>query len=195
MGTLWGTPLILNPSGNNYVVVGSTNVTFGRFSVHGSGTTYTPVAMHDTDSAAGTTMLCNIVRNGASVGSIGTSLTATQFNTSSDYRLKVLLGDGRADAVKRVMRWNVHKGYFKAEPELIVNFFVAHELQEVNPTAVTGQKDAMRALVNYDSSGIETGRETVPDYQSVDHSKLIPDIAAALQCALERIAALEDKLS
>ncbi|NBW23753.1 MAG: hypothetical protein EBR82_88990 [Caulobacteraceae bacterium] len=49
-----------------------------------------------------------------------------------------------------------------------IDFFVAHELQEVVPSAVTGEKDA----VNEDST---------PKYQMVDKSALIPLLTKAIQ--------------
>ena len=55
---------------------------------------------------------------------------------------------------------------------------MAHELAEVVPEAVTGEKDAVDA-------------EGKPVYQGIDQSKLVPLLTAALQEALARIESLE----
>ena len=50
--------------------------------------------------------------------------------------------------------------------------FIAHELKEVIPLAVIGEKDAMKV----DESG-----ETVPAYQTVNRETLIPYLVSAIQ--------------
>ena len=56
--------------------------------------------------------------------------------------------------------------------------FIAHELQEIIPEAVAGEKDA----VNPDGS---------ISPQGIDQSKLVPLLTAALQEAIGRIETLE----
>jgi len=63
--------------------------------------------------------------------------------------------------------------------------FIAHELEDVEPDAVTGQKDAMMPDL-MDPEG-----PLVPDYQGVDNSYLIPDLVATVQGLLARVAELE----
>jgi hypothetical protein len=60
--------------------------------------------------------------------------------------------------------------------------FIAHELQEVVPSAVTGTKDAIDADGN-------------PDYQSVDYSKLVPTLVSAMQEQQTLIEALQARLT
>jgi len=110
------------------------------------------------------------------VGSIHTTATATTYNTSSDQRLKHAIAT-LAGALERVralrpvaFRWN-------ANDELGVGF-LAHELQQVIPDAVTGEPDA----VNDDG--------TVRP-QQVDNSKVIPWVVGALQDVILRLEALE----
>jgi hypothetical protein len=117
------------------------------------------------------------------VGSISVTGSATAYNTSSDYRLKEnvrAMTDGLAtvSALKPVRYdWISDKSTSEG--------FIAHELQEVIPQTVTGEKDA----VNEDGS-------IKP--QGVDYSKLVPHLVAACQelkaeldAAKARIAALE----
>lgn len=104
--------------------------------------------------------------SGTIVGSISVTGSATSYNTSSDYRLKnsvVPMTNGLAtiSALRPVSyKWNVDGSYGEG--------FIAHELQEVIPVAVLGEKDA----VNEDGS-IKA--------QSVDYSKIVVHLVAAIQ--------------
>jgi hypothetical protein len=118
--------------------------------------------------------------NGA-VGSISTSASATAYNTSSDYRLKenVVDLDG---AIARLNQLPVHRFNFKADPDTVVDGFIAHEAQEVVPECVTGTKD-------------EEDENGDPVYQGIDQSKIVPLLTAALQEAIAKIEVLESKVA
>ena len=138
------------------------------------------------------------------VGSISVTGSATAYNTSSDYRLKedwvaVANASTRVNALKPVnFAW-------KADGSR-VDGFLAHELAEVVPEAVTGSKDAMRdeeyevsPAVLDDEGAVVTpavmGTRSVPDYQGIDQSKLVPLLTAALQEALAAIESLTARVS
>jgi len=110
------------------------------------------------------------------VGSIYASGTATVYNTSSDYRLKDVIGE-ITDASTRVLALKPIRFSWKSSGEE-VDGFLAHEVQDIVPEAITGLKDAVDADGN-------------PEYQGIDQSKLVPLLASALQDALKRIATLE----
>ena len=59
--------------------------------------------------------------------------------------------------------------------------FLAHEVSSIVPEAVMGTKDGTKTQDTFNDSGDVTGSETVPDYQSVDQSKLVPLLVKALQ--------------
>jgi hypothetical protein len=134
------------------------------------------------------------------VGSIVTNASATAYNTSSDYRLKenVVPMTGSIDRLKdlKPSRFN-----FKADTDKTVDGFLAHEAGEVVPECVSGIKDAMRdeeyevtpAVMDGDTVVTEAvmGTRSVPDYQGIDQSKLVPLLVAALQEAIARIEVLE----
>ena len=106
------------------------------------------------------------------VGEISTNGTSTSYTTASDYRLKedwVAVADAstRVNALKPVNFAWISSGER-------VDGFLAHELAEVVPEAVTGEKDAVDAEGN-------------PQYQGIDQSKLVPLLTAALQEALAKI--------
>ena len=139
---------------------------------------------------------------GSKIGSISSNNSTVAYNTSSDYRLKedwVAV----ADASTRVNALKPINFAWKATGER-VDGFLAHELAEVVPEAVSGEKDAMRdeeyevtpaVKATYDEEGNEltpaveaiTGTRSVPDYQGIDQSKLVPLLTAALQEALAKI--------
>jgi hypothetical protein len=107
------------------------------------------------------------------------------YNTTSDYRAKTVNGLVQ-NALAKVALLKPSTGRMNGA-SLDIEFFVAHELQEVVPSAVTGEKDA----VNEDST---------PKYQMVDKSALIPLLTAAIQeqqvlitSLTARIVALESK--
>ncbi len=111
-------------------------------------------------------------------GSITTDTVNTSYNITSDYRLKenVRPIDGALD---RLQQLNPVKFSWKQAPSIESEGFIAHELQEVVPSAVTGQKDAEK--------------DGQPEYQGVDLSKLVPLLVSAVQELSARVAALENK--
>ncbi|MEL0013803.1 MAG: tail fiber domain-containing protein [Rhodospirillales bacterium] len=83
---------------------------------------------------------------GTAVGSITSNTSATQYNTSSDYRLKENLTP-LTGALDRLDALPVYRFNFKADPDTTVDGFVAHEVQAHVPEAITGEKDAMKTVV------------------------------------------------
>ena len=125
--------------------------------------------------------IASFYRQTTQVGTISVTTTATAYNTSSDYRLKenVVPLDG---AITRLNQLPVHRFNFIADPDTVVDGFIAHEAQAVVPECVTGEKDAV------DDDGN-------PVYQGIDQSKLVPLLTAALQEAVAKIESLEARLT
>jgi len=115
------------------------------------------------------------------VGSITTNGTATSYATSSDYRLKENVVP-LTGAIDRLQQIPVHRFNFIADPDKILDGFIAHEAQAIVPECVIGDKDAV------DDEGN-------PVYQGIDQSKLVPLLTAALQEALVKIETLEARLT
>jgi hypothetical protein len=113
-----------------------------------------------------------------SVGSITTNGSNTAYNTLSDYRLKENITE-ITDGINRVKQLNPSRFNFISDPDKIVDGFIAHEVSDIVPEAITGEKDA----VNEDGSIIPQG---------IDQSKLVPLLTAALQ---ESIALIESQQS
>jgi len=106
---------------------------------------------------------------------------SVSYNTSSDYRRKqndVAITDGIAKVKNlRPIRFN-----WIEQPEITEDGFFAHEAQEVVPNSVFGEKDAV-------------DKDGKPDYQVMDHSKLVPLLTAALKEAIAKIETLEAKVA
>jgi hypothetical protein len=114
-------------------------------------------------------------------GTVSISGATTTYGSVSDYRLKENIAP-ISGAASKVSQLKPSKFNFIEFPEQTVDGFIAHEVQEVVPEAVIGSKDAID----------EDGK---PIYQSIDQSKLVPLLTAALQEALAKIETLEQRLS
>jgi len=138
-------------------------------------------------------------RGGTNIGGITTSASSTSYNTSSDYRLKenIVNLDNAVDRLKQIP---VYQFNFTADANVTVDGFIAHEVSEVVPEAVSGEKDGMRneeyeitpAVLDDMGNTIEDavmGTREVPQYQGIDQSKLVPLLTKAIQ---EQQAIIED---
>ena len=126
-------------------------------------------------------------------GKITSSHYSTQYSTSSDYRLKediqpIANATARLLAIEAVnFRW--------IDGQQRSDGFIAHELQEHLPEAVTGTKDATEevteTVVAEDGTESEVTR-TIDALQGVDQSKLVPLLVKTIQELEARITALEN---
>ncbi len=136
------------------------------------------------------------------VGSISTSGSATAYNTSSDYRLKENVVP-MSDSLQRIGNLKPSRFNFIADDSVVVDGFIAHEVEEVVPEAISGEKDAMRdeeyevtpAVLDDDGNEVTPavmGTRSVPEYQGIDQSKLVPLLVGAVQELTARLEALEN---
>ena len=133
--------------------------------------------------------------NNAIVGSITrVNDSSIAYNTTSDYRLKENVVEV-TDGIDRIKLLKPSKFNFIADPSTTVDGFLAHEVQDIVPEAITGTKDGMRTEDVYDEDGNVTGTQEVPDYQGIDQSKLVPLLTAALQEAIAKIETLEARVA
>jgi hypothetical protein len=135
-------------------------------------------------------------------GSISVYTNSVTYNTSSDYRLKEnVVTDW--DATTRLKQLRPSRFNFIADAETTVDGFLAHEVQDIVPEAITGTKDAMRdeeyevtpAVLDDDGNVVTEavmGTRSVPDYQGIDQSKLVPLLVKTIQELEERITTLEN---
>jgi len=148
-----GTTLTDNPLGGFILYVASSNsqLMIGHESGTGTGTNYQKYNL------AGATV--------GTISQVGT--TGVAYNTTSDYRLKENVAP-ITGALNKVAQLKPCTYTWKSAPDEIGEGFIAHELQEVCPQAVTGHKDAV------DENGD-------PKYQAIDTSFLVATLTAAIQ--------------
>jgi hypothetical protein len=77
---------------------------------------------------------------GGEVGSVTTGASSTAYNTSSDYRLKENVSYD-FDATTRLKQLKPARFNFIADADTTVDGFLAHEVSNVVPEAITGEKD------------------------------------------------------
>ena len=135
------------------------------------------IAMRNSSSATRTHMLFQNVYG--TVGSVSTASTGTNFNTTSDYRLKENVIDYDETLATTLVK-NLHPVEFNfiVEPETTCHGFIAHEVGTIDPTVTAGTKDAVDEYGNI-----------IP--QGVDQSKLVPHLVACIKGLIARIEALE----
>jgi len=106
-------------------------------------------------------------RDSTQVGNISVTSSATAYNTSSDYRLKENVIE-MTGALDRVDQLKPSRFNFIIDGDTTVDGFLAHEVADVVPEAITGEKDAV-------------DEEGNPMYQGIDQSKLVPLLVGAIQ--------------
>ena len=97
--------------------------------------------------------------NGTPVGNITSTGSTTSYNTSSDYRLKEDYKEIKG--LEKVLAINVYDFKWKNN-EFRMDGVIAHELQDILPYAVSGEKDGK-------------------DFQMVDYSKIVPILVKSIQ--------------
>jgi len=115
------------------------------------------------------------------VGTIVTNGSLTAYNVSSDRRLKENISPLN-NALSTILALKPSEFNYIADPSTQIQGFIADELQQVVPHAVTGEKDALDA-------------EGKPIYQGVDASFLVPHLVAAIQEQQALITTLQTQVA
>ena len=139
------------------------------------------VFLNDNEASGSTGDIVGFGKNTTTVGSITVTTSATQYNTSSDYRLKENVTDV-TDGITRLKQLAPKRFNFIADANKTVDGFIAHEVSSVVPEAIAGEKDEVDADGN-------------PKWQGIDQSKIVPLLTAALQQAITKIETLETKVA
>ena len=190
-------------------------------------------------SPAGTASL-SFRYNNSQKGSIGLTSTTVSYNSNSDYRLKEnIVTDW--DATTRLKQLKPSRFNWISDADTTVDGFLAHEVSDIVPEAITGEKDATKTLSNvvlnsdnqvigedvseddwtagkadavlwaeedelpegvsvgdvktpstYPSDSTWEASHTVPVYQVIDQSKLVPLLVKTIQELEARITTLEN---
>jgi len=234
----------IDSSGNLLVGTTSGPITSGKgTALAPSSLDRTLIVMTSSSVATGVELIQFRNPNGQ-VGFIGTNASSTTYQTFSDYRMKENV-TGITDGIERVKQLNPSRFNFIVDADTTVDGFLAHEVSDIVPEAISGEKDAMKDEeyvatpatgeiytpaqgATFDEEGneltaatdkvvhstdveepdtLEEGRKwrettkavmatrTVPQYQGIDQSKLVPLLTAAIQEAVAKIEALETRVA
>jgi hypothetical protein len=176
------TPRARITSGGDFCVNTTSKIYEGLISVSfdgNGGSGDQGIALIDTNASLNGDYLLFVNSAGNVAGKITHNGTTTvAYTTSSDYRLKNTIAPITGALAKVALlkpctyKWNVDGSDGQG--------FIAHELAEVVPDCVVGEKDAVDA-------------EGKPRYQGVDTSFLVATLTAAIQELTARVAQLESK--
>jgi hypothetical protein len=158
----------------------TTGIGYGRVNFTSTVTTGYPAVFYHDDGGG----------SPSAVGSISNSSSATSFNTSSDYRLKEDLKDFNGlDKISKIKTYD-----FKWKNDNSRSYGVlAHELQEIIPQAVTGEKDGMTIQKETNEEGEVIDKEVI-NPQNVDYSKIVPVLLKSIQEQQEIIEDLKKRI-
>jgi hypothetical protein len=172
----------------------------GTALVANSGGSGVPLLLHRTANSG---QIALFYRSGANVGNISVATSSTSYNTSSDYRLKENVVD-LTGASARVNQLDVKRFNFIADDtNTLVDGFLAHEVATVVPEAINGTHNEVEVWkadeelpdgVSAGDNKLDDDGNTIPVYQGIDQSKLVPLLTAALQEALSEIASLKTRV-
>ena len=122
-----------------------------------------------------------IVNANGMVGAVRTSGSTTTYNSLSDYRTKTNV-QPLSNALVIISQMKPVRFNFKADLDKDIEGFIAHELQECAPNAVTGEKDAVFADGSINP-------------QCIDMSFLVPFLVAGMQDLSAENTALKQSLA
>jgi hypothetical protein len=169
----------IDSSGN--LLVGATSVTGAKFLVAGNFDSNFGQRINGTNSTTG--YMIQFQAQGTERGYIVSTSGGTTYATSSDYRLKNTVSPmtgalAKVAALKPcTYKWNSDGSDGQG--------FIAHELAEVCPQAVTGEKDAVNEDGSIKAQGIDTS------FLVATLTAAIQEQQALIQTLTARVAALE----
>ena len=190
---------------NNNLLVGTTSTTGGKVCTENSGvnTAGVPLETKSTTTGVGNVYAATFYNGATFSGSITVNGSSTAFNTSSDYRLKENVTDV-TDGITRIKQLAPKRFNFIEDSDTTIDGFLAHEAQTVVPEAITGTHNELEVWTDGEElpDGVSVGDNkldddgnTIPKYQGIDQSKLVPLLTAALQEAIAKIEILETKVA
>ena len=134
--------------------------------------------------------------------SLNTSANTTAYNETSDYRIKENVV-GITSALDKINQLRPVNFNFIGK-SVKLDGFLAHEVQEVIPYAVTGEKDAVKTVKDGDQSDDGTkeaadriatlSTKEIPALQQLDKTKLITLLTASVQELSAKNDALEARI-
>jgi len=171
----------------------------GTYFARSSNVSTMPIYLRFLKTYSGVRTATENYHDGTNVGGILFDNSSTTFSTSSDYRLKEnVVTDW--DATTRLKQLKPSRFNFKIDADKTVDGFLAHEVSSIVPEAVTGIKDELQVWedgeklpegVSVGDNKLDDDGNTMPKYQGIDQSKLVPLLVKTIQELEARITALE----
>ena len=127
--------------------------------------------------------------------------TTVSYITSSDYRLKENVSYD-FDATTRLKQLKPARFNFIEEPNKTVDGFLAHEVSDIVPEAISGEKDELQVWkegeelpegVSVGDNKLDENGNTIMQIQGIDQSKLVPLLVKTIQELEARIEVLENE--
>ena len=216
LGAHSGTYSFAHNTYQHAAVFGANSTPNGSFVVEdydvssGIGNTVLRLYLRDQDPATNAVFI-DFADGGGRVGSVthNDDGGGVSYNTTSDYRLKENVNYDW-DATTLLKQLKPAKFNFKRNPSKTIQGMLAHEVMDIVPSSVRGDKDHMEPIGTIkDSDGKivyegvyehftktdegqtweQTGTE--PLYQELDYSRLVPLLVKTIQELEARIATLE----
>ena len=192
----------LNSDGDLFLGTSTANAV-GKIDVEFNGTSRNGIVLKTTRTATGTNFIEFFNSSGTNAGEINhNGSTTVNYSTSSDYRLKENVSYN-FDATTRLKQLKPARFNFIADgTDRIVDGFLAHEVQLVVPEAITGTHNGVEVWkdgeelpdgISVGDNKLDNDGNTIPKYQSIDQSKLVPLLVKTIQELEARITALESK--
>ena len=131
---------------------------------------------------------------------INTGSNVVAYNTSSDYRLKENV-DYTFDATTRLKQLKPARFNFIKDTDTTVDGFLAHEVSSIVPEAIFGTHNEVEVWrdgeelpdgVSIGDNKLDDNGNTIPKYQGIDQSKLVPLLVKTIQELEARITELEN---
>ena len=186
---------------------GGSQANAGKIDIKASGTSYNLIALQTTRTPTGTEFVSFFNSSGTNAGEINhNGSTTVNYSTTSDYRLKENVTYD-FDATSRLKQLKPARYNFILDPDVTMDGFLAHEVKNIVPIAVNGDKDEIK---KWNKEEIERGfapdgasegdnkldddGNPIPKYQGIDTSHLVPLLTKALQEQQATIEALTARI-
>jgi hypothetical protein len=185
-GTTFSTPAMVIDSSGNLLVGATSNTPSGGTAKQYNLATGTTVGLAVSVNNTGYSLINFFYNNATLVGAITTNGTNTTYSTSSDYRLKNTIAPMTGALAKVALlkpctyKWNADGSNGEG--------FIAHELAEVVPQCVTGEKDAVNEDGSIKPQGIDTSFLVATLTAAIQELKAIVDAQAVEIAALKGTA-------
>lgn len=203
--------LVVNQSSTAAVIIGgNTNWSGSSGVLKITGTSGLYAAIGTTfGTSTGNDNHWELVNGNGQVGAVRTNGGTTTYNSLSDYRTKTNV-QPLSNALATISKMKPVKFNFKFDLNKDVEGFIAHELQECAPNAVSGEKDAvhtdgsinpqvidMSFLVPFIVAGVQelSAQNTTLEQSLASATANVKSLEAQLATLSERLSALEQRLA